>query len=194
MSERKQYDTVTELVDDLVEDEVFKKELEEELAGQSLATTLFSMRCAADLTQEEMAGKLGTTQSYVSKLEHATTDKITVRALEEYANALGLNLVVMFQRNMTAANSVKYHFFEIKRHLDRLLELAKDDAEIRKGVDAFYNEWLLNTIKQYRSGKSKLAKDSDEKGDSALRVVGPEHAPDQKELDEFFEKAAASGS
>lgn len=191
MSDQKQYDTVHEIVDDLIEDEEFKKELQQEIAGQSLSTTLFTMRCSADLTQAEMAERLGTTQSYVSKLEHATTDKITVRALEQYSQALGLNLIVMFQRNMTAANSVKYHFLEIKRHLDRLLELAKDDDEIRKGVDSFYNEWLLNTIRQYRSGKSKLAEAAGTNEEPSLRVVGPDTAPDERELDEFLDKAAA---
>lgn len=88
-----------------------------------------------DLIEDE---ELGTTQSYVSKLEHATTDKITVRALEQYSQALGLNLVVMFQRNMNGAEA---------------------------------------------AGSSEEA---------SLTVVGADYTPDERELDEFLDKATAA--
>jgi len=108
------YDSVSELLEDLSDDEQFRREVESEIAEQRLATKLFAMRNHYGLTQSQVAEAAGHTQSWVSKLEHSPTDKITVRDLLEYAEALQLQLRMQFRKPMTAVQSVKHHFFQIE--------------------------------------------------------------------------------
>ena len=181
MSGEKSYDSILEMVEDISEDKGFTKDVEAEIERQRLATILFTMRCRAGVAQEKLSKSVGRSQSWVSKLEHADTESISVKDLELYSRALALNLVITFQKSMSAAESVKYHFFQIKKHLDGLIALAKDDEEIRKGVDAFHNEWLANTLKHFLAGKMRLAQ-SKETAARPLEVVGPEDPPDDKAL------------
>ena len=62
--------------------------LEEEFA---LAAALIDARARADLTQEEVAKRMGTTQAVVARLEGGGTMPST-RTLERYAKATGHRL------------------------------------------------------------------------------------------------------
>ena len=136
----KRYKSVQEMVKHLAEDKEFSKEFERELADKALAKTLFALRCSEGLTQSEMASRLGCTQGRVSKIECSDTESIKVGDLVAYARELGLCLTIGFHEEMTAVECVKFHAFEIKKHLDHLAELAHRDDDIFEGVKAFYLE------------------------------------------------------
>lgn len=175
--ESQRHATVDDLVDDVfADDQETAEEIKKEVRSQKLGTILHSMRCRAGLGQEEMANRLGCTQSRISKLEHSDTSRISVKDLEDYSRTLGIDLVIRFQETMTAAEHVKQHFFEIKKHLDDLRELAKDDPEIARGVDQFYNEWLLNTWKHFQEGKIELSKSRRRNTEPSFEILGPEEA------------------
>ena len=182
MKTQKSYASVSELVGDIVEEKELRDKIRSEIRKQSVATVLFSMRCNFQVTQQQMAKRVERSQSWISKLEHASTDRITVEDLERYSRALEVNLVITFQKPMNAVESVKYHFFQIKKHLDGLLELAEDDEDIRAGVNKFHDEWLVNALKLFLEGKVKLAETAKPRQTEALTVVGPEDPPDDKEL------------
>lgn len=184
--ESQQFSSVEDLVDDIfADDNDAASEIKNEIRSQKLATILHSMRCRAGISQQEMAERLGCTQSRVSKLEHSDTSRITVRDLEDYSRNLGINLIIRFQENMTAAEHVKHHFSQIKRHLDHLRELAKDDPEIAKGVDQFYNEWFLNTLKHFHEGKIELSKSKGRTGEASFEILGPEETEEELGLAEL---------
>ena len=67
--------------------------LEEEFA---LAAALIKARSQADMTQEEVAKAMGTTQAVVARLESGRTMPST-RTLERYAKATGTKLRVSFE-------------------------------------------------------------------------------------------------
>ena len=67
--------------------------LEEEF---SLASALISARSQADMTQEDVAKKMATSQSYIAKLEGGAVSP-TMKALKRYAAATGSRLKIVFE-------------------------------------------------------------------------------------------------
>lgn len=79
-----------------MKDPEFKREydaLEEEFA---LLTSLIRARTRAGLTQEELAARMGTTQSVVARLESGR-GKPSTRTLERYAKATGTKLRITLE-------------------------------------------------------------------------------------------------
>ncbi|WP_233437200.1 helix-turn-helix domain-containing protein [Vreelandella sp. 21] len=66
-----------------------------------LATTLISMRQHAGLTQEELAKRLHTQKSNISRLERGDSNP-GWKTLQRYADACGFELSVQAQRHKTA--------------------------------------------------------------------------------------------
>lgn len=69
--------------------------LEEEFA---LAAALIDARAAADMTQEQVAERMNTSQSYIAKLEGGRISP-TMKALRRYADATGSKLRFSFVRD-----------------------------------------------------------------------------------------------
>lgn len=67
--------------------------LEEEFA---LASALIGARARADLTQEQLAERMGTTQAAIARLESGRIMP-TTRTLERYAKATGTRLRISFE-------------------------------------------------------------------------------------------------
>jgi len=89
------YIPVEELAEEWGKDPEFVKEydaLEEEFA---LASAMIEARARANLTQEEVAKRMGTTQTAVARLESARSMPST-RTLERYAKATGHRLRIAF--------------------------------------------------------------------------------------------------
>jgi predicted transcriptional regulator len=87
---------VNQLLDEAKKDPEFLKEheaLEEEF---SLASALISARAQADMTQQDVAEKMATSQSYIAKLEGGAVSP-TMKALRRYADATGSRLKIVFE-------------------------------------------------------------------------------------------------
>ena len=67
--------------------------LEDEFA---LAAALIEARAKADMTQEEVAAAMGTTQTAVARMESGRTMPST-RTLERFAKATGMRLRISFE-------------------------------------------------------------------------------------------------
>jgi ribosome-binding protein aMBF1 (putative translation factor) len=88
--------SAAEVVKEWLKDPKFKAEydaLEEEFA---LAQALIEARANADMTQEQVAQKMGTTQAVVARLESGRSMPST-RTLQRYANATGTRLRITFE-------------------------------------------------------------------------------------------------
>lgn len=91
---------VEEVFAELRKDPEYMKEyeaLEEEFA---LIEALIDARTRADLTQEQVAERMQTSQSYVAKLEGGRINP-SVNALKRYARATGTKLRFQFVRDGT---------------------------------------------------------------------------------------------
>lgn len=177
----KRYKSVSEVVKNLTDDKHFQEEFDRQISDKTLSKTLFAMRCSKGMTQAEIASKLKCTQSRVSKLENSGIDAIKVSELVAYAQALGLNMSISFHEEMTSVESVKFHAFEIKKHLDHLAGLAHRDDEIFEGVKDFYNEYLINILRLFKQSAGKLTHKETKKR-AVLEVCAPSEIPDDKIL------------
>ena len=93
----KKFMPLSKLSDEWFKDPEFVREydaLEEEFA---LATALIKARADADLTQEEIAVRMGTTQSAIARLESGRSRPSTA-TLAKFAKATGTRLRVSFER------------------------------------------------------------------------------------------------
>jgi ribosome-binding protein aMBF1 (putative translation factor) len=67
----------------------------------ALASALIGARTRADLTQEELARRMGTTQAAIARLESGRI-RPTTRTLERYAKATGTRLRLSFEPDPAA--------------------------------------------------------------------------------------------
>jgi len=70
--------------------------IERERVKLTIAEQIYELRTKAHLTQKQLAGMIGTTQSVISRLEDADYDGYTLATLEKIASALKQKLQVRF--------------------------------------------------------------------------------------------------
>lgn len=87
---------VNELFDEWKKDPEFVKEYEALEEEFSLASALISARSQADMTQQDVAEKMDTSQAYIAKLEGGAVSP-TMKALKRYAAATGSRLKIVFE-------------------------------------------------------------------------------------------------
>ncbi|MBU6409718.1 MAG: helix-turn-helix domain-containing protein [Verrucomicrobia bacterium] len=140
------YNSVEELLrGESVSQEVVTKfsELEQET---SIAQSLVQMRQAANLTQQQLADKLGKSQGAISKLESSDDDQITILELTEYSLATGQAFNIGFGPTMNRMEQVRWHALEIKKHLSALAKDAQQSEEAEMAVKAFFGEAFFNLL------------------------------------------------
>lgn len=157
----KQYKSVGDMVRGLSEDEKFKNEALNELQNRGIARLLFVLRCNNKLTQKAMAEKIGCSQARVSKIEASKDEELSIKDLEDYGKALSLKLTIGYrEKNIKYVDMVKYHAFEIRRYLQLLSDLSKEDEQITDGVADFHFEALINISKIIFDGVMNLKKNT----------------------------------
>jgi transcriptional regulator with XRE-family HTH domain len=87
---------VNQLLKEAQKDPEFLREYEALENEFSLASALISARTQADMTQQDVAEKMATSQSYIAKLEGGGVSP-TMKALRRYADATGSRLKIVFE-------------------------------------------------------------------------------------------------
>lgn len=77
-------------------DPEFVKEYEALEEEFSLASAMIAARAHADMTQQDVAAKMETSQSYIAKLEGGAVSP-TMKALKRYAEATGSRVKITFE-------------------------------------------------------------------------------------------------
>ena len=86
-----------EILDHMIgNDHEMRRMIAEEAVKFDIAQLVYDARTAAGLTQAELARKIGTTQSVISRLEDADYRGHSLTILRRIAEALGLRLEVRF--------------------------------------------------------------------------------------------------
>ncbi|MCB1456260.1 MAG: helix-turn-helix transcriptional regulator [Nitratireductor sp.] len=88
---------VKTLIEDWKKDPEFVREYEALEEEFSLASALISARARADMTQEQVAEKMRTSQSYIAKLESGRVSP-SMKALQRYAAATGTRLKISLEQ------------------------------------------------------------------------------------------------
>lgn len=74
------------------EDESLQRDVEKRISSRQIIKQLLTMRASRDMSQKDIAEKLGCTQSRVSKLENGTDDELRLGDLTGYLKALDYDL------------------------------------------------------------------------------------------------------
>ncbi len=107
---------------------------------------LASMRAAAGITQEQMAGRLGCTQGCISKWESGRDEDLTFKIVRDYAKETNQGIGLTFGKPLSHAQAVKAHAFCIRDHLLELAKIAYCDEEIEREIQAFFGEAAFNLM------------------------------------------------
>ena len=89
--------TLNELEKKWMKNLKIRAEYEALAEGFAIAETLISARVEADMTQEEVAEKMQTSQSYIAKLEGGIVNP-SMKALQRYAKATGSQLKIRLEQ------------------------------------------------------------------------------------------------
>jgi len=138
-------------------DRSFADEFDKRISARRLVKVLCTLRAAAGLTQQELAVKLGCTQSKISKLESGSDAELRFGDIVAYSQACGCSLSMFFARGRpTLVEQVKQHALAIKRLLCRLAQLAGDDGVMVKAVATFCNEAAFNLVNFVQEAAASL--------------------------------------
>ena len=82
--------------DKLLEDKSFREEFEQEYKNLIIAEKIAELRHKAHLTQEELAQKVNTTKSAISRYENNNYQGYSISLLQKIASACGADLRISF--------------------------------------------------------------------------------------------------
>ena len=173
---RKLYKNVKEMINDVSSDASFTNLLSKEINEKRIAKFLFYLRCQNNLTQKQMAEKIGCTQSKISKIESAYNTELSVQDLMDYGKAINLQLEVGYRRpSVKIVDLIKYHALKIKQLFDQLTDLAKDDKDLNEAIAKFHLEafWNIDKIIKGSFARLDVIKKRLPQTKSAVHISGP---------------------
>ena len=90
-------------IDKKLSNPVFRKKFEEEYQKLSIGEQLIKIRLEAGLTQAEVAKKIGTTASAISRYESADYDRYELQTLTKIVKAYGGKLKIIVESEQKKA-------------------------------------------------------------------------------------------
>jgi len=119
-----------------VRDEQRQHSLELERANAEIARNIAALRQEAGLTQAELAKRVRTTQSVISRLEDADYDGHSLSMLHRIADALGKKLTISMESRDSDLRSVRTAFREVVRRLRVSHGYTVQDVADRLGISS----------------------------------------------------------
>lgn len=101
---------------------------------EQIAFTLFMMRTKLGITQDELAKRMGVSQSKIAKLEDRG-DNVKFNDVIAYARALDHNVSLQLsQEELKLSSMLRWHFDAIAGIMAKMQDLAKDSPNISADV------------------------------------------------------------
>ena len=150
--------TASSVIAELCDDNSIVRDVEARMSQTKFVSMLTEARARKGMTQKDIATKIGTSVSKVSRFEASNDDDLRIGDAKDYLNALDLEAsIAFFDKSMPTTNQIKHYIFEIEKLLTHLTSIAKtcdDDRQIVDGISRFRGEVLYNfMIKYIMSGK-----------------------------------------
>ncbi|TXT21071.1 MAG: DNA-binding protein [Planctomycetota bacterium] len=153
----KEFRSVGEALENILEDKEAAEALRKQAYRRRVVKTLAALRAAKDVSQQDVANELGSTQSKVSKLENGFDSDVRFAELEAYAKAIGIEVTILFsKRGRSLADQIKHHAFCIRSAFLKLAELAHKDEKIAEGVAGLHMQAFHNINKFLQETSEKL--------------------------------------
>lgn len=150
--------TASSVIAELCDDDSIVRDVEARMSQTRFVAMLTEARARKGMTQKDIATKIGTSVSKVSRFEASNDDDVRIGDAKDYLNALDLEAsIAFFDKSMPTTSQIKHYIFEIEKLLTHLTSIAKtcdDDRKIVDGISRFRGEVLYNFIIKYMmSGK-----------------------------------------
>ena len=128
------------------------------IQARRLVKMLTAERVRHNLSQKEIAAKMGCSESKISRMESSNDVDLNFGDILAYARAAGINMSVLFDDStLPNATRIKHCVFAIASMLQHLTDLAKDeDDSIRNAINKFQVEVLMNFLIKYRESGAAL--------------------------------------
>lgn len=108
------------------EDVQRKASLEQERVNAEVSRTIYELRDQAGISQKELADRVGTTQSVISRLEDADYEGHSLSMLNRIAKALNQQIQVVVQPKDPELETVRFAFREVIKGLRKERGLSVD--------------------------------------------------------------------
>ena len=154
-----QFTSALDLLRDTSEDAQLVNEVAEQVSQRQLIKHLTAHRVRSNLSQKDVADCMNCSQSRVSKLEASKDADLRLGDLEQYLQAMDLQLrLVVAPRSQKAVDEIRFHAYRIRELLFRLVELAStEDAQLADGIARFAClEAPINLLKIILDAANKL--------------------------------------
>lgn len=137
---------ISDLLNEMGIDKEIVKGVEKNIKNHSISQGLTTLRAKADLTQSEMAKKMGVSQSFISKLEVASNDQIKLGDFDKFVSTLGYELTITVSKPQNIAEKIKNTYNQLSALLTELQQYAVNDAAILKSIANFELEATHNML------------------------------------------------
>ena len=97
MARERTFKSVKELLKGIGISKDTAKSVEENIKKNTIAQELIARRTLANLTQKELADKMGVSEKVVARIEETPNEKQTMGNIKAYANALGYSVFLHFK-------------------------------------------------------------------------------------------------
>lgn len=164
MPKTKKYQSVSAMLRDITEETsaITAADLDAYIAERKIVKDLAILRSTRGLSQEDVAKKLGHSQSWVSKLEHGTDNELCIGDLRAYLSVFGLEFRAgAVKQNATIVDEVKLLAFAIRQKLIALAGMAKEGDELVEHIAQFFGDAFHNINRFLSDAAAKLPRKPD---------------------------------
>jgi len=152
---------VANIAAELVGDDSFGEQVQDLIDKTTIIKTLIGFRLKRELTQKQIAEKIGVTPSYVSKLESGLDEDMKLSEIIKYCEACAIGVAMSFDdEQIPIGRRIKLLVYQIHELLNDLVDLAKreqEDKELCLAIHRFTGEVLMNFLARYKGIDSELA-------------------------------------
>ena len=167
----KEFKSVADALENILNDKDAADALREQIRKRRVIKTLAALRASKDVTQQDIAKQLGTSQSKISKLENGFDAELRFAELEAYAKATGCDVTILIsKRGGSLAEQIKHHAFSIRAAFLKLVELAHKDDTIAQGFAELHAQ-AFNNINRFLQETSEKLPLSPENGHPYIRIA-----------------------
>lgn len=165
----KKLTSISDLMNEMGIDKDIAKKVTDNINNHSVSQSLTILRAKADLSQAEMAKKMGVSQSFISKLEVANNDQIKFGDFNKFVNALGYDTTLTISKPQNIVQKIKNTYNQLFALTKELQNYAVDDDAILQSIAKFELEATHNML--------NLASALIESSASKLNKIHPQQEP-----------------
>jgi transcriptional regulator with XRE-family HTH domain len=138
--------TISDLMNEMGVEKETAKQVTENIKNYSISQNLTILRAKANLSQSEMAKKMKTSQSFISKLESASNDQIKVDDMCTFLATLGYETTITISKPQNIAQKIKASYCQLVDLVKDLQKYAVNDDAILEGIASFEIEATHNML------------------------------------------------